>query len=36
MPYYCGITHRRAAMFERSRAEVAARYLAHAEKVASG
>jgi radical SAM protein with 4Fe4S-binding SPASM domain len=38
IPYYCEITHRRAAMFERELGdpEVAARYQAHAEKVASG
>jgi hypothetical protein len=38
IPYYCEITHRRAAMFERELGdpEVAARYQAHAEKVAAG
>jgi hypothetical protein len=38
IPYYCEITHRRAAMFESEMGDpgTAARYLAHAEKVASG
>jgi radical SAM protein with 4Fe4S-binding SPASM domain len=38
IPYYCEITHRRAAMFERELGDpvTAARYEAHAEKVASG
>jgi radical SAM protein with 4Fe4S-binding SPASM domain len=38
IPYYCEVTHRRAAMIERSggNLETAERYLAHAAKVAAG
>jgi radical SAM protein with 4Fe4S-binding SPASM domain len=38
IPWYCELAHRRAALFERElgNAPAAARYLAHAEKVASG
>jgi len=38
IPYYCEVTHRRASLLEEARgdAATAARFLAHAERVASG